>query len=81
MKTCDTSSKWTYPQLVMPSSLEVVHSLSLDGLDQDVQVIVQPAILGAKFKNGSAGVHHSGVVATAKRFANLWKAVRGQFSG
>lgn len=46
----------SYPQSVQASFRAVFHKLSFDGLNQDVQVIVEAAIFGTQFDNGPAGM-------------------------
>jgi hypothetical protein len=42
-----------------------------------VQVIIEPTILGAKFKDGPTGMQYRGVVSTTKSLADFGQAVGG----
>jgi hypothetical protein len=70
-----------YPQSFLGLFLKLIHKLALDCLHQDMQVIVEPAVLPAQVDDGAASVHHGRVVPSAEGFADFRKAVRCKFTG
>ena len=64
-----------YPQYFSVLFHEVVHNLAFDGLHQDMQVVIEPGVLSAQVYDGAAGVHHGGMVTTAKGFTYFRQAV------
>jgi hypothetical protein len=74
-KLCGGTDRQVYPQFLNILFHGLDHSSAFDGLHQDMQVVIEPGVFCAQVYDGAAGVHHGGMVATAKGFAYFRQAV------